>query len=223
MKLLGKFIYWILGFVFIVFLIIVVALVFGNNSDQTWENFDSQPLKSNIKKAFKQIDLKASDIKQIYEVDPWSSGPRYKVEYSDGTTYYIYAYDNGQIESIRTDLQGDPIYSIDSVDFGNGDENAIILKEGELGDYGKNVTYDGENYIKYFLPEGTYEVEALTRNAMFFIEDTTIYKNSSGYDESEILDTIELSDVGSKQTITLPANSCINLVVNTAISLKKIG
>ena len=63
----------------------------------------------------------------------------------------------------------------------------------------------------------------MVRNTMFFIEDTEIYKNSSGHDESKTLDTIELSDVGSKQNITLKANNCINLVINSSISLRKIN
>lgn len=217
----GKIISWVIGIVIVIFIIGFIALK-SDSPMKKWEDFDTEPLKSNIEQAFEQVGLSTSDINLIGEVNSWSSGPRYRVEYGDNTTYYIYAYDNGQISSINTDLQGNKIYSNDNVELGNNEENSIILKYGELGEYGKTVTYDGQDYIKYFLPEGTYEAEALTRNAMFFIEDTKIYKNSSGYDESKTLDTIQLSDVGSKQTITLQVNNCINLVINSAISLKKV-
>lgn len=209
----------ILGIIIVIFIIGLIVLI-SDSPMQKWEDFDNQALKNNIEIAFEQIGFNTSNIKLIGEVKEWSSGPLYRMEYNDDT-YYIYAYDNGQINSINKDLQGHKIYSNENVELGNDYKNAIVLKYGELGKYGKNVQYDGQNYIKYFLPEGKYEVEALTRNAMFFIEDTKIYKNSSGYDASKTIDTIQLSDVGSKQTITLQSNNCINLVINSSVSIKK--
>ena len=197
--------------VVIIFIVIAIIIAVLDNPMQKWEDFDNAELKSNIEKAFEEINRNSSGIERIAQIDDWANGPRYKITYNNDI-YYVYAYDNNQLASINKD-----------VDFENTDSNSIVLKYGELGEYGKTVTYDGQNYIKYFLPEGEYEVEALVRNSMFFIEDTEIYKNSSGHDESKTLDTIELSDVGSKQNITLKANNCINLVINSSISLKKIN
>jgi hypothetical protein len=208
--------------VVIIFIVIAIIIAVLDNPMQKWEDFDNAELKSNIEKAFEEINLNSSGIERIAQIDDWANGPRYKITYNNDI-YYVYAYDNNQLASINKDLKGEAIYTNENVDFENTDSNSIVLKYGELGKYGKTVTYDGQNYIKYFLPEGEYEVEALVRNAMFFIEDTEIYKNSSGHDESKTLDTIELSDVGSKQNITLKANNCINLVINSSISLKKIN
>lgn len=216
----GKIVSIILGVIIVVFIIGFIALV-SDSPMQKWEEFDNQALKTNIEKAFEEIGFNTSNIKSIGKIEDWSSGPRYRMVYNEDI-YYIYAYDDGQINSINKNLQGDKIYSNKNVKFESKDENAIVLKYGEMGEYGRNVEYDGQNYIKYFLPEGKYEIEALTRNAMFFIEDTKIYKNSFGYDESKTIDTIQLTDVGSKQTITLQANNCINLVINSSISIKKV-
>lgn len=205
-------------FVIIILIVIAIIVAILDNPMKKWEEFDNAELKSNIEKAFEEINLNSSEIDKITQIDDWANGPRYKITYNNDI-YYIYAYDNNQVSGINKGTE--IIYTNENVEFKNNDSNTIVLKYGELGEYGKTIKYDGKDYIKYFLPEGEYEVEALVRNAMFFIEDTEIYKNSSGYDESEILNTIELSDVGSKQNITLKANTCINLVINSSVSLKK--
>lgn len=190
-----------------------------------WEDFDNKELKINTEKAFKEVNLDASKIKTVQLCDDWDNGPLYKIQY-EGITYYIYAYDDGQIGSIKKNsLFGNIIYNNDNLEFkdSDGDNSVSIITYGQMGDYGKTVIYDGKEYIHYFLPEGEYEVKALVKNAMFFIVDTQIYKNSSGYDESETIDTIKLSNRGDKTTITLNPNNCIDLVMSTSISIKKIN
>lgn len=190
-----------------------------------WKDFDNKELKNNIEKAFQESNLDTSKIKTIQPWDNWDNGPLYIIQYEE-TTYYIYAYDDGQIGSIKKDsLVGDIIYNNDNLEFKDpdGDSSASIITYGQMGDYGKTVIYDGKEYIHYFLPEGEYEVKALVKNSMFFIVGTQIYKNSSGHDESETIDTIKLSNKGDKTTITLNSNSCIDLVMSTSISIKKIN
>ena len=46
-------------------------------------------------------------------------------------------------------------------------EGSIILKDGVLGTYGKKDKFDGEDYIRYYIPAGTYKVEALTKKCTF--------------------------------------------------------
>lgn len=190
-----------------------------------WKDFDNKELKNNTEKAFKKVNLDTSKIKTVQPWDEWDNGPLYKIQYEE-TTYYIYAYDDAQIGSIKKDsLVGDIIYNNDNLEFkdSDGDSSVSIITYGQMGDYGKTVIYDGKEYIHYFLPEGEYEVKALVKNAMFFIVGTQIYKNSSGHDESETIDTIKLSNKGDKTTITLNSNSCIDLVMFTSISIKKIN
>lgn len=204
-------------------IILIFALALGANeiSKTKWENFDNQELKVNIEKAFEQISFTTSNIEQIEKFKNWMNGTIYKITYN-GTIYRVYAYDDGQVVSINENSTNEAIYENDNIKLANNESDSTVLKYGELGEYGKNVTYDGKTYIKYFLPKGEYEVKALTPNAMFFIEDTKIYKNSFGYDESKTIDTITLSNVDSARTITLQDNHCINLVINTVISIKKL-
>lgn len=99
-------------------------------------------------------------------------------------------------------------------------DTSIILKDGQKGTYGKEDLYDGEKYIRYYIPAGTYEVEALTKNAQFFIEEISIYKEN-GYDTSTSIRKVTLSKVGDKDTIDISSDQCISLVVHTQIKLIK--
>lgn len=99
-------------------------------------------------------------------------------------------------------------------------ESEIILKDGQKGSYGKEDLYDGEKYIRYYIPAGTYEAEALTKNAQFFIEEISIHKEN-GYDTSTSIRKVTLSKVGDKDTINISSDQCISLVVHTQIKLIK--
>ncbi len=102
----------------------------------------------------------------------------------------------------------------------NSGDGSFVIKEGTLGTYGKKDLFDGEEYIRYYIPAGTYEVEALTKNAMFYIETIEIHKED-GYDASTFIRTVKLEKVGDKETITVEKDQCISLVVYTQIKLKK--
>ena len=99
-------------------------------------------------------------------------------------------------------------------------DNSIILKDGILGEYGKKDKFDGEEYIRYYIPAGTYKVEALTKNAMFYIETIKIHKED-GFDTSTFIRTVKLEKVGDKETITIKSDQCLSLVVHTQIKLIK--
>ena len=70
------------------------------------------------------------------------------------------------------------------------EESSLTFKinKGEYGDYGKDVTYDGKNYIEYFIPTGKYKVmvlpETSANNGGLSVVSDSICKNSSGYDEN---------------------------------------
>lgn len=212
----------IIGVVIILFIILVIVAITDNPMEK-WSDFDQEPLKTNISEAFKSSNLDTSKIANIGKYTEWNNGPRYKVGYNgdEYKIYYVYAYEDGQVASI-SDGTND-IYRNDNIKVENPDSSAITLKYNELGEYGKYVTFDGTKYIKYVLPAGKYEVTALVKNSMFFIEKSKVYKNSSGHDETKTVSTIELSETGSKETVTLESDEWISLVINSAISLKKIN
>ena len=220
----------VLGALALIGIIFVLSISQGmkDSAKYQWENFEDKNIKTNIEKAFKEINFDTSKIETIKKIEDWNNGPRYKMLYKD-EFYIIYAYEDGQISSIKEENEErKEIYSNNNVKFEdeNKEDNenkASVITYGELGDYGRTVIYSGKEYIKYFLPEGEYEVKALVKNSMFFIEDTKIYKNSSGYDESDIIDTINLSNKGDKKTIVINSENCINLVMNSVISVKKIN
>ena len=97
----------------------------------------------------------------------------------------------------------------------------IVLKDGVKGIYGKEDLFDGNKYIRYYLPSGTYKVEALVKNAIFYLETKKIHKNSSGFDEADIIEKVVLSKIGDKKEITITDDACILLVAHTQIKLIK--
>ncbi len=211
----------ILGSILILFIFITIMAI-ANNPMKKWSEFKEEPLKSNIITALQSVNMDISKIASIGKDEDWSNGPRYKLGYNgdEYKMYYIYAYEDGQIASIRDGEKY--VYKNDNIKIENTDNTAITLKYNELGEYGKYVTFDGEQYIKYVIPAGKYEVSSLVRNSMFFIEKSKVYKNSFGHDETETVSTVTVSETGEKQTITLKSDEWISLVINSAISLKKI-
>lgn len=96
----------------------------------------------------------------------------------------------------------------------------IILKDGQKGAYGKENLFDGEKYIRYYIPAGKYEVEALTKNAQFYIEEISIHKED-GWDIATSIRKVTLAKYGDKDTIEIKSDQCISLVVHTQIKLVK--
>ena len=99
-------------------------------------------------------------------------------------------------------------------------DGSIIIKDGVLGEYGRKDKFDGEEYIRYYIPAGTYKVEALTKNAMFYVETIKLHKED-GFDTATTIKTIKLDKVGDIDTFTIKKDQCISLVMYTQIKLTK--
>lgn len=99
--------------------------------------------------------------------------------------------------------------------------NSIELKDGVLGKYGKKDRFDGDYYIRYYVPAGTYKVTALTKNAKFYVETKKLHKED-GYDTATTIKTITLNNVGDSGEFSITKDQCISLVVYTQIRLIKI-
>lgn len=224
------------GIVVFIFILIVLAFLVNDDNSSSSKHSNNEPsatsfsnlndfendaLEKNLVTILKDLNMDPSLVGYINQHEDWAHGNLYSFTYDVMETYYIYAYENGDILNIQRSLNGPTIYENNNISFSEETTESIVLKDGELGEYGKHVTYNGTQYIKYFVPAGTYEVKALVKGSMFFIESQTIYKNYAGYDESEVLSTVSLANKGDTQTITIDSNSCINLTIGTNISLTK--
>ncbi len=105
-------------------------------------------------------------------------------------------------------------------DVAESDDGSITIKEGYLGQYGKKDKFDGKEYIRYYIPAGKYKVEALTKNAMLYIETIKLHKED-GFDTATIIKTIKLDKVGDTQSFTIKKDQCISLVLHSQIKLIK--
>ena len=74
--------------VVIIFIVIAIIIAVLDNPMQKWEDFDNAELKSNIEKAFEEINLNSSGIERIAQIDDWANGPRYKITYNNDI-YYV--------------------------------------------------------------------------------------------------------------------------------------
>lgn len=215
----GKFMKKTLLTIFLIAFIILVILINIASQNNSWENNQNESLKSNIEVGLESANIDTSDITSIEKINDWQEGPRYRIICS-GKQYIVYSYDDNQVVSIR-DNNSNTIYENKNLKIADAeDSDAIILKYDELGDYGKEDTFDGQKYIRYYIPKGKYEVKSLVKNSQFFIEGKKIYKNSSGYDESKTIDNISISK-GETKEISIDSNSCISLTINSNISLTK--
>lgn len=101
------------------------------------------------------------------------------------------------------------------------DNDTITLKEGTIGAYGKKDVFDGEENIRYYIPAGTYKVEAITKNAGFYIETIELHKED-GYDTATTIRTIRLANTGDTDEFNISEDQCISLIMYTQVKLTKI-
>lgn len=101
-------------------------------------------------------------------------------------------------------------------DSGNGE--SIILsydKEGECGQYD---LFDGEPYLRYYVPAGNYKVKCNIRGG-FYIETIELHKED-GWDTATTIQQINMSE-GEETEIVIEDGQCISLIINTEIELIK--
>lgn len=97
--------------------------------------------------------------------------------------------------------------------------NSIVLTDGELGKYGKEVDLDGETYIDYHVPEGKYSVSNNGNWCKVFVAKDKYYKNSEGYMENEIVETLEFINYGETKTLFVCEGEHIELTASASITL----
>lgn len=156
------------------------------------------------------------DISWFEQTDDWTAGKRYNAQ--------INMEDYIQIATI-----GDEIYSIKNTqnsetdnflyrnenlkpDAGEIADGSILLTDGELGAYGKEVTTkSGYKYIWYTIPAGNYTVENKAKQSTVFV-----VSDSNSDDVSECL---KLASDGEKTRLTVKNGYHIELSMYAQILL----
>lgn len=101
----------------------------------------------------------------------------------------------------------------------NENTNEITLVYGQLGEYGKEITLDGYEYINYHVPQGTYTVKNKVKWCKMYVAKDEYFRNSDGYMENEIVETIELNSPDETTTITVNQGEHIELTINVSVTL----
>lgn len=96
---------------------------------------------------------------------------------------------------------------------------AIVLKYGELGKYGKTISLDGLDYINYHVPAGKYTITNKGKLCKVFLAEDKYYKNSSGYMENKIVETIEFSSYNETKTIVVGKGEHLELTIHANVTL----
>ena len=107
-------------------------------------------------------------------------------------------------------------------DLNNSSDLKIHLIEGEMGRYGKRVIIDGDEYIVYILPAGTYKITNNGKWCKVYIEKTEYYINSDGWMENEIVQEIAFKEHGEVATFTIKDGEQISLTSYANVTLELI-
>ncbi|UUM11296.1 hypothetical protein NQU17_11635 [Clostridiaceae bacterium HFYG-1003] len=99
--------------------------------------------------------------------------------------------------------------------------NMIVLIDGEKGKYGKHVTINGEKYIHYYIPKGTYLVTNQSNICKVYVAKNKLFTNSDGYKESKIVKTVAFTANGQSDEITIKSDEHIILTVYARVTLEK--
>lgn len=99
--------------------------------------------------------------------------------------------------------------------------NDIVLEYDKLGEYGQKDLFDGEEYIRYYIPNGKYKVTCETRGSMIWIETVALHKED-GYDTSDIISNVKFSSIDEEYEIDIQDGMCLSLTINSIVHLKLV-
>lgn len=156
------------------------------------------------------------DISWFEQTDDWTAGKRYNAQINM-EDYIQIATIGDEIYSIKNTQNSETdnfLYRNESLkpDAGEIAEDSILLTDGELGAYGKEVTTkSGYKYVWYTVPAGNYTVENKTKQSTVFV-----VSDSNSDDVSECL---KLASDGEKTRLTVKDGYHIELSMYAQILL----
>lgn len=110
----------------------------------------------------------------------------------DDQIQLIYLMLDGSVAVDETDEYPMPERAETSIDTSAAAPGNIRIVDGQLGEYGKVVSLDGDEYVWYMVPAGKYELTCNSKQCVVYIDKNEITRNSSGYVEMENVATHEL-------------------------------
>ena len=99
------------------------------------------------------------------------------------------------------------------------DNSTINLVYGELGDYGQTINLDGEDYIHFHVPSGSYTVTNNGKFCTIYLANDEYFKNAYGYMENEIFETLEFKEYNQSKPLTVSDSMHLELTINANITL----
>lgn len=156
------------------------------------------------------------DISWFEQTDDWTAGKRYNAQINM-EDYIQIATISDEIYSIKNTQNSETdnfLYRNESLkpDAGEIAEGSILLTDGELGAYGKEVTTkSGYKYVWYTVPAGNYTVENKAKQSTVFV-----VSDSNSDDVSECL---KLASDGEKTRLTVKDGYHIELSMYAQILL----
>lgn len=156
------------------------------------------------------------DINWFEQTDDWAAGKRYNAQV-DMKDYIQIATIGDEIYSIKNTQNSETdnfIYKNESLkpDAGDVPDGAILLTDGELGDYGKEATTkSGYEYVRYIIPAGNYTVENKAKESMIFVV--------SDSNSDDVSATLQLKSTDEKGSLTVKSGYHIELSMYSQVIL----
>lgn len=143
----------------------------------------------------------------------------------DFTFTVDYIVDGYSYECVYVSVDGNVVYGSDKtpeikkeelVQDESVSDEGIILSYGKEGDYGQYDSFDGEPYLRYYVPAGGYTVKCNIGGG-FYVETAELHKED-GWDTAETIQQITMSS-GDEEDIVIEEGQCISLYNKTEIEL----
>lgn len=148
------------------------------------------------------------------------------VSKKDFTFTVDYIVKDGGYECVYLSLDGAVVFGSDQTpelqkeelvqEDNSGNGETIIISYDKEGKYGQYDLFDGEPYLRYYVPTGNYKVKCNIRGG-FYIETIELHKED-GWDAATTIQQINMSE-GEETEIAIEDGQCISLIINTEIEL----
>ena len=184
----------------------------------------SEKLVQSFKDALKQTDFPVAfeDFTGWDPLDNWAAGERFQAWHynaKEDKYYRLLLYvSHDSIESMYDITDGhNLIYGTSNLtsEEENNSDCFIHLTDGALGNYGKEVTVNGQKYIWYMVPAGMYTAENQLQFATIFI----VADNNA----EDVRQTVQFSENGQTEKIIIEEGTHIELSIRSEIILTPIG
>lgn len=143
----------------------------------------------------------------------------YNIEDNNSLVYFVL--DNESIFGSMPDINPSRLSLDNSGNEVNNSEGSFVIEDGVLGEFGQKVTLDGDSYIWFYIPSGTYEVSCEVNFCKVYLDGNDTYKNSDGYTETKNITTLQFTKDSGPQSLEIPSNSHIEVTIAAKLKFVK--